>query len=164
VEDPGVVARARDLAQEDDATDGPLWSSCAGTVRSPRARQPHRACRDISGPIDASWQWRPSQPHQTQQHRAFVGVSGNQAGVDCNSAAIEWLQMATDRQSDRLTSASGWRERAAQVRTRRTAPPDRPAAAPSSIQISIHTAEMNQRVPSAPTGRFVNSIRRSGHT
>ena len=69
-----------------------------------------------------------------------------------------WRQMATDRQSDRSTSASSWRERAAQVRTRRTAPPDRPAADPSSIQISTPTEEMNQRSSSASTG-WVNTIR-----
>jgi hypothetical protein len=67
----------------------------------------------------------------------------------------------TNRRSDRSTSASGWPERAAQVRTRRTAPPDRPAADPNRFQ-SPSRGGMNQRFPSASTGCFSTQSARSG--
>ena len=63
------------------------------------------------------------------------------------------------RQSGRSISARGWPERVAQVRTRRTAPPDQPAADPSSIQVSAYTDGINQRSPLASTEEFFNTIR-----
>jgi hypothetical protein len=65
----------------------------------------------------------------------------------------------TNRQNGRSTSASGWPERAAQVRTRRTAPPDQSAADPSSLPASRLPDRMNQRTPCASTGEFFNTIR-----
>src|SRR3977135_2120950 len=65
----------------------------------------------------------------------------------------------TNRQSGRSTSASGWPERVAQVRTRRTAPPDQSAADPSSLPASRPRDEVNQRNPCASTEEFFNKIR-----
>src|SRR5580704_10561542 len=65
----------------------------------------------------------------------------------------------TNRQSGRSPSASDWPERVAQVRIRRTAPPDQPAADPSSLPVSRPRNGMNQRIPSASTGEFFNTIR-----
>ena len=68
----------------------------------------------------------------------------------------------TNQRSDRSTAASGWLERVSQVRTRRTAPPDRPAADPSSIQVST-TGRMNQRFLPASTGCFSTQSAESRH-
>src|ERR1700680_1063396 len=64
----------------------------------------------------------------------------------------------TNRQNGRLTSACEWPERVAQVRTRRTALPDQPAADPSSLPASRLRDRMNQRTPCASTGEFFNTI------
>src|SRR6059058_4710783 len=65
----------------------------------------------------------------------------------------------TNRRNGRSILASGRPERVAQVRTRRTAPPDQPAADPSSLPVSRPRDPMNQRTPSASTGEFFNTIR-----
>src|ERR1700738_1269479 len=57
------------------------------------------------------------------------------------------------------TSACEWPERVAQVRTRRTALPDQPAADPSLLPFSRPRDGMNQRTPSASTEEFFNTIR-----
>src|SRR5439155_6181265 len=64
----------------------------------------------------------------------------------------------TNRRNGRSILASGRPERVAQVRTRRTAPPDQPAADPSSLPVSRPRDPMNQRTPSASTGEFFNTI------
>src|ERR1700693_5503510 len=64
----------------------------------------------------------------------------------------------TNRQSGRSILASGRPERVAQVRTRRTAPPDQPAADPSSLPVSRLRDPMNQRTSCASTGEFFNTI------
>src|SRR5438094_8723182 len=64
----------------------------------------------------------------------------------------------TNRRNGRSLLASGRPERVAQVRTRRTAPPDQPAADPSSLPVSRPRDPMNQRTPSASTGEFFNTI------
>src|ERR1700692_845289 len=65
----------------------------------------------------------------------------------------------TNRQSGRSTSANGSPERVAQVRTRRTTPPDQSAADPSSLPASRLRDRLNQRTPCASTGEFFNTIR-----
>src|SRR5438309_2774870 len=67
----------------------------------------------------------------------------------------------TNRRNGRSILASGRPERVAQVRTRRTAPPDQPAADPSSLPVSRPRDPMNQRTPSASTGEFFNTIRQN---
>src|SRR5436190_24341941 len=64
----------------------------------------------------------------------------------------------TNRRNGRSILASGRPERVAQVRTRRTAPPDQPAADPSSLPVSRPRDPMNERTPSASTGEFFNTI------
>src|SRR5256885_2817444 len=64
----------------------------------------------------------------------------------------------TNRRNGRSILASGQPERVAQVRTRRTATPDQPAADPSSLPVSRPRDSMNQRTPSASTGEFFNTI------
>src|SRR5947207_4357724 len=64
----------------------------------------------------------------------------------------------TNRRNGRSILASGRPERVAQVRTRRTAPPDQPAADPSSLPVFRPRDPMNQRTPSASTGEFFNTI------
>src|SRR5450631_1135828 len=64
----------------------------------------------------------------------------------------------TNRQNGRSTSACEWPERVAQVKTRRTAPPDQSAADPSSLPASRLRDRLNQRTPCASTEEFFNTI------
>src|SRR5476651_1156821 len=63
----------------------------------------------------------------------------------CQALISRSNELLTNRQSGRSTSASGWPERVAQVRTHRTAPPDQAAADPSSLPASRPPDRMNQR-------------------
>jgi hypothetical protein len=70
--------------------------------------------------------------------------------------------MSDNRRTGRLPLASERTEHVAQVRTRRTAAPDQPAADPSSIRSPAPRDEMNQRSRSASTSSFSTQSVRSG--
>jgi hypothetical protein len=65
-------------------------------------------------------------------------------------------QFGTNRRLASSANGAKQQEHVAQVRTHRTAPPNRPAADPSSIQVSTH--RRNQRSRSASTGELLNTI------
>jgi hypothetical protein len=67
---------------------------------------------------------------------SFLGTTPGVAA--CLYIHADGSEPLTNRQSDRSASASGRPEHVAQVKTRKTVPPDRPAEDPSSIQISTH--------------------------
>ena len=139
-----------------------LADECRRLARSPK--RPKR----IPGQIDVrlnSWARQPASDPRSQT----AEPPSNKCDV-----AVSWPtpllakrlvccadQLNPTRQSGRSISASVSQERAAQARTCRTAPPDRPAEDPSSIQ-SPPQGGMNQRFPSASTGGFSTQSALSG--
>src|ERR1700681_4051065 len=69
------------------------------------------------------------------------------------------FERLTNRQSGRSTLASGWPERVAQVRIRRTGPPDQPAADPSSLPVSRPRAITPSGPPPTRRNESANSLR-----